>query len=65
MLINSILPLLQYEVFTHTVLLLVMHSVAHTSRQGADMAFEEGPFEAQLPLHSYHHSGSSETLTPL
>lgn len=38
---------------------------AHTSHQGADMAFEESPFEAQLPLHSYHHSGSSETLTPL
>lgn len=59
--------MLQYEWFTYTVLLLVKHSVGLPTLVVKELivAFEGGPFEAQLPLHSYHHSGSSETLTPL
>lgn len=47
-------------------LLLVKQSATlPTLTQEADMAFEEGCFEAQLPVHSYHYSGSNDTLAPL
>lgn len=53
-----------------TVWIIYLHCVSisealrwfvHINCQGADMAFEEGPFEAKQPLHSYHYSGSNET----
>lgn len=38
---------------------------AHTNYQGAEMAFEEAPFEARQPLHFSHHSSANKTLTLL